>query len=79
MSRIHYKIVQHDGGWAYKLGDVFSEPFATHAAAMRAAKRVIHELHIPGETITIEYQNEAGEWRTELARGLDHPDADVSG
>ena len=30
MSKIHYKIVQHDGGWAYKLGDVFSEPFATH-------------------------------------------------
>ncbi len=23
MSDIHYKIVEHDGGWAYKVGDVF--------------------------------------------------------
>ena len=21
MTKIHYKIVQHDGGWAYKLGE----------------------------------------------------------
>ncbi len=79
MSSIHYKIVQHDGGWAYKLGDVFSEPFPTHDAALRAAKRVVHELQIPGETVTIEYQDADGAWRTELARGLDHPEADVSG
>ena len=24
---ITYRIVQHDGGWAYKLGDSFSETF----------------------------------------------------
>ena len=23
--KIHYKVVEHDGGWAYKLGDVFSK------------------------------------------------------
>ena len=32
MTTIHYHIVPHDGGYAYKLGDVFSEPFPTHAA-----------------------------------------------
>jgi hypothetical protein len=78
MSSIHYKIVQHDGGWAYKLGDVFSEPFPTHDAALRAAQRVVHELHIPGETVTIEFQDADGAWHTELARGLDHPDADIT-
>ena len=23
MVKLHYRIVAHDGGWAYKLGDVF--------------------------------------------------------
>ena len=33
MARIHYRIVAHDGGWAYKLNDVFSEPFPSKSAA----------------------------------------------
>ena len=40
MAHITYRIVEHDGGWAYKLGDVFSETFPTHAAAVKAAHRV---------------------------------------
>ena len=77
MAKLHYRIVQHDGGWAYKLGDVFSEPFATRAKAMAAAHRVANEQHVPGDTVYIEYQNEAGKWQTELARGSDRPDTDV--
>ena len=34
MARIHYRIVAHDGGWAYKLDDVFSEPFPSKSAAL---------------------------------------------
>jgi hypothetical protein len=79
MSKIHYKVVQHDGGWAYKLGDVFSEPFRTHDAAVKAAHRVAREQHVPGETRYIEYQDAAGVWRTELAQGSDRPEADVEG
>ncbi|WP_043337280.1 DUF2188 domain-containing protein [Belnapia moabensis] len=78
MAKIHYKIVQHDGGWAYKLGDVFSESYPTHDAAMRAAKRVAQEQHIPGDDAYIEYQDEKGEWRTEYSAGGDRPDADVT-
>jgi hypothetical protein len=78
MAKVHYKLVQHDGGWAYKLGDVFSEPFPTHNAAMAAARRVAAEQRVPGETGYIEYQKADGSWVTELARGIDHPDADVS-
>jgi hypothetical protein len=74
---IHYKVVPHDGGWAYKLGDVFSEPFATHAKALKAAHRVAHEQSVPGETRYIEYQDAAGAWKTELAQGGDRPVADV--
>lgn len=78
MAQIHYKIVQHDGGWAYKLGDVFSESYPTHDAAMRAAKRVVQEQHIPGNDAYIEYQDETGKWRTEYSPGRDRPDADVT-
>ena len=43
MARIHYKVVQHDGGWAYTADGVFSEPFATHDQALvdRMRRRVL--------------------------------------
>ena len=40
MAHITYKIVEHDGGWAYKLGDVFSETFPNRGAAVNAAHQV---------------------------------------
>ena len=39
MSHVTYKIVEHDGGWAYTVDGVFSEPFSTRAAALAAARR----------------------------------------
>ncbi len=77
MAKIHYRIVQHDGGWAYKLEDVFSEPFTSKAAALAAAKRVALEQQLGGETTQIEYQDEAGQWHSERSDGGDRPEADV--
>lgn len=77
MARIHYRIVAHDGGWAYKLNDVFSEPFPTKSAALAAARRVAAEQLVPGDTIHIEYQDESGAWHSELSEGDDRPEADV--
>jgi hypothetical protein len=77
MVKVHYRIVAHDGGWAYKLNDVFSEPFPSKAAALAAAKRVAAEQHLPGDTTNIEYEDEFGRWHTELSEGSDRPDADV--
>ena len=77
MTKIHYRVVQHDGGWAYKLGDVFSESYPSHAAAMAAARRVAREQHVPGDAATIEYQDDKGQWHTEHSSGTDRPDADV--
>ena len=37
MNKVTYEIVEHDGGWAYKVGDVFSETFATRELAHAAA------------------------------------------
>jgi len=79
MAKLHYKIVQHDGGWAYTLGGVFSEPFASHATALATAKRVAAEQHVPGNTTTIEFQDQAGVWHTELSEGGDRPEVDVAG
>jgi hypothetical protein len=77
MGKIHYKIVAHDGGWAYKLDDVFSEAFPTRSAAVDAARRVAAEQHEPGETVHIEYQDGSGKWHSEVSSGSDRPDADV--
>ena len=78
MQRIHYKVVQHDGGWAYRLNDVFSEPFADKASALSAARRVAAEQRVPGDTTLIEYQDSNGVWHTEVSSALDRPEADVT-
>ena len=77
MARIHYRIVVHDGGWAYTLNNVFSEPFPSKSAALAAAKRVAAEQHVPGDTTHIEFQDDTGTWHSELSEGDDRPDADV--
>jgi hypothetical protein len=68
-----YEIVEHDGGWAYKVGDVFSETYPTHAAALKAAQTAAEEQKAPGETEIIEYEDDKGKWHTETARGRDRP------
>jgi len=77
VGKIHYKVVAHDGGWAYTLGGVFSEPYTSRAAALEVARKVAAEQHIPGNTAHIEYQDEKGAWHTEISEGDDRPDADV--
>ena len=77
MTKIHYMIVEHDGGWTYKLGDVMAETFATHADALAAAHDVAARQHQGGETVPISWQDEAGVWHEERSDGGDRPDADV--
>ena len=79
MTHIVYRIVEHDGGWAYKLGDSFSETFASHDAARAAAVAAAHEQRVPDQTAMIEYADVDGEWVTERADGHDRPDAAVVG
>ncbi len=77
MSRVEYRIVEHDGGWAYKAGDVFSEAFATHAAALAGARRAAAEQRVPGRTEVIQYEDADGKWHEESARGDDRPSTDI--
>jgi len=50
MAKLTYKIVEHDGGWAYKVGSTFSETFRTHQEALRAAEIASSEQQIAGTT-----------------------------
>ncbi len=77
MANIHYRVVAHDGGWAYTLDGVFSESFPTKDLATRAAHLVAEEQHVPGNTTYIEFQDATGEWHTETSQGDDRPDIDV--
>jgi hypothetical protein len=77
MTHVTYRIVQHDGGWAYTVDGVFSEPFATHAAALAAAKRVAAEQRVPGRTEEIQYETADGKWHIETAAGNDRPETDI--
>ena len=37
MAHVTYRIVEHDGGWAYRVGGTFSETFPDHDSARAAA------------------------------------------
>jgi hypothetical protein len=79
MSHVTYRIVEHDGGWAYKVGDTFSETFASHDAARAAAVAASREQRVADQTAWIEFENTDGEWVTERADGHDRPDTEVQG
>jgi len=77
MSNVVYEIVEHDGGWAYKVDGVFSEAFPTHADALKAAKRAAAEQIVPGHSEVIEYEDEKGKWHVETASGSDRPSTSI--
>lgn len=73
MAELIYHVVQHDGGWAYKVDGTFSETFESHDAAHKAAVRVAREQRLAGETVGITYEDATGRWRQEIADGDDRP------
>jgi hypothetical protein len=77
MSAVKYEIVEHDGGWAYRAEGSYSETFATHDQALAAARRAAREQGQPGSTTGIEYEDEKGQWRREIASGDDRPETSV--
>jgi len=79
MTKITYEIVEHDGGWAYRVGGVFSETFRSHDDARKAAEQAAREQTLPGETTPISYEDERGRWRDEVSAGKDRPETDVTG
>jgi Uncharacterized protein conserved in bacteria (DUF2188) len=79
MTKIIYQIVRHDGGWAYKVDETFSEAFKTHDEARKAAERAAREQAEPGEATVISYEDKEGHWHEEKSKGNDRPEPDVEG
>jgi len=79
MSHVTYRIVEHDGGWAYKVGDTFSETHPTHDSAKAAAVAASREQRVSDQTAMIEWEDTTGTWITERADGHDRPETDVEG
>jgi hypothetical protein len=79
MTKVTYEIVQHDGGWAYRAGETFSEAFPSHDAARQAAERAASEQVVPGDPTTISYEDSKGRWHRERSAGDDRPETDVEG
>ncbi len=76
-QHLTYEVIEHDGGWAYKVGDVISETFRDHESAHRAATRAADEHRRAGNTEFIEYEDKDGKWHEERADGHDRPETDV--
>lgn len=79
MTKVIYEIVEHDGGWAYRVAGSYSETFRTHDAAKAAARRAAMEQQRPGETAGISWEDEGGRWHEEVSSGDDRPEAVVEG
>ena len=79
MTKITYEIVEHDGGWAYRVDGVFSETFRSHDLARKAAERAAREQVVPGPTTGISYEDQKGERHDEVAQGSDRPQTKVTG
>jgi hypothetical protein len=79
VTKLVYELVEHDGGWAYRVDGVFSETFRSHDAARAAATRAAHEQRLTGDDAAIAFQDPDGAWREEVVHGDDRPDTEVKG
>jgi hypothetical protein len=79
MAKLTYEIVKHDGGWAYRVDETFSESFPSHDAAREAAELAAKEQAQPGDSVEISFEDKQGKWHREISSGKDRPDVDVEG
>lgn len=77
MTIITYRVVEHEGGWAYRLGDVFSEPYATSDQARLAAHLAAERQRSAGTSGDVEYEDAGNQWHREIADGKDRPETIV--
>ena len=79
MTTVNYVVVEHDGGWAYKVGETYSETFPTHDDALAWARLAAAGQHLAGTTTPISWEDKQGKWHDEIAKGDDRPDTEVQG
>jgi len=72
-----YHVDQHDGGFAYRVDDVWSETFPDHDTALEAARDAARRQQIGGDEVEISYQLADGHWQSQHVEGGDRPETDV--
>ncbi|HEV7275216.1 MAG TPA: DUF2188 domain-containing protein [Devosiaceae bacterium] len=77
MVQVKYQVVEHNGGWAYKVNDVFSETFPTHQEAHAAAEAAAERQQLAGRTGVIEYEDPSYKWHQEISDAGDRPETSV--
>ena len=77
MTKVVYEVVEHDGGWAYRMSGAYSETFPTHSDAVQAARIAAAEQQVGGDDEEISFQDERGRWHEEYSQGGDRPEAEV--
>lgn len=75
MTEVRYEVVEHDGGWAYKVGDVLSETYPSHEAALIAAHNAaVRQSGLQPDSVDgITYQDEDGRWKEESSGPGERP------
>jgi hypothetical protein len=53
MTYMTYEIVQHDGGWAYKLGDTVSGTYQSRSDALEGAKSAVARQQMAEDDIGV--------------------------
>lgn len=79
MIKVLYEVVEHDGGWAYRVDGVYSETYPSHDAARGAAEHAARGQRLTGDDGPISFEDPNGRWHDEEARGADRPDTEVQG
>lgn len=77
MTKVNYEVVEHDEGFAYRVGDVFSETFPTHDAAREAAELAAQRQTLTGSAEVIQYQDASGNWHEEFVDGENRPETQI--
>jgi hypothetical protein len=62
MSKITFRVVKRDGGWAYEANGTHSQTFQTREAARSAAKLAAAAQVPASETTPRSYEDDVGQW-----------------
>jgi hypothetical protein len=62
MSKITYRVVKHNGGWAYETDGTCSEQFRTREAARKAARLAASGHASAYATAARTSESEEGQW-----------------
>lgn len=74
---VTYHVAEHDGGFGYRVDNVWSETFPDHDSALAAAKSAAERQQVGGEDVSISYQRADGGWQAEDVSGGDRPATEV--